>query len=102
MRKPLIIAIESPAETLRERTQWKHNNLFMVSCIWGKRAWPIYWVFLDKRGVSNFQEQKDLFNPVLSLLKDYDLVVVGDREFHSVELASCLQQKNVGFALRQK
>ena len=94
VEQPLIIAID--------RTQWNHNNLFMVSCIWGKRAWPIYWVFLDKRGASNFQEQKDLLDPVFSLLKDYDLVVIGDREFHSVELANWLHQKNVGFALRQK
>jgi len=31
-----------------DRTQWKQNNLFMVSVIWEKRAWPIYWQFLDK------------------------------------------------------
>jgi hypothetical protein len=27
-----------------DRTQWKQNNLFVVSVIWDKRAWPIYWL----------------------------------------------------------
>jgi hypothetical protein len=39
---------------------------------------------------------------VLRLLKGYELVVVGDREIRSVELAYWLKQKKVYFALRQK
>jgi hypothetical protein len=26
-----------------DRTQWKENNVLMVSVIYQKRAWPIYW-----------------------------------------------------------
>ncbi|MCT7953463.1 IS4 family transposase [Ancylothrix sp. C2] len=85
-----------------ERTQWKGYNLFMVSVIWAKRAWPIYWNFLDKRGCSNLSEQQALLRPVIRILKGYDYVVVGDREFHSVELAAWLQNQGVAFALRQK
>jgi hypothetical protein len=36
------------------------------------------------------------------LLKSYEIVVIGDREFRSVELAYWLKQKKVYFALRQK
>ena len=36
------------------RTQWKSNNIFMVSVIWKKRALPIYWLLLSKSGSSNF------------------------------------------------
>ncbi len=90
----LIVAID--------RTQWKQNNLFMASVIWEKRAWPIYWQFLDKRGSSNLAEQKALLRPVLRLLRNYEIVVLGDREFRSVELASWLDKRNVYFALRQK
>jgi hypothetical protein len=90
----LIVAID--------RTQWKQNNLFMASVIWEKRAWPIYWQFLDKRGSSNLAEQKALLRPVLRLLRNYEIGVLGDREFRSVELASWLDKRNVYFALRQK
>lgn len=85
-----------------DRTQWKDYNLFVVSVIWAKRAWPIYWNFLDKRGCSNLTEQQALLRPVIRMLKSYNYVVVGDREFHSVELAKWLQSKNVAFAFRQK
>lgn len=36
-----------------DRTQWKQNNLFVVSIIWDKRAWPIYWQFMEHSGSSN-------------------------------------------------
>ncbi len=85
-----------------DRTQWKANNLFVVSVIWHKRAWPIYWQFLEHRGSSNLAQQQALLRPVLRLLKAYEIVVVGDREFRSVELAYWLKHKKVYFALRQK
>jgi hypothetical protein len=74
----------------------------MASVIWEKRAIPIYWQFLNKQGSSNLAQQKALLRPVLRLLKAYEVVVVGDREFRSVELANWLQEKKVYFALRQK
>jgi hypothetical protein len=73
-----------------DRTQWKNYNLFVVSVIWSKRAWPIYWNFLDKRGCSNLSEQQALLRPVIRMLKSYDYVIFGDREFHSVELGQWL------------
>ncbi len=85
-----------------DRTQWKQNNLFVVSVIWEKRAWPIYWQFIEPAGSSNLAQQQALLRPVLRLLKSYEIVIVGDREFRSVELAYWLKQKKVYFALRQK
>ncbi|HBL14049.1 MAG TPA: hypothetical protein DD379_22185 [Cyanobacteria bacterium UBA11162] len=74
----------------------------MVSVIWKKRAFPLYWQFLEKAGSSNLTEQIAVLRPVLKLLKDYEVVVIGDREFRSVELAYWLKKKKVGFALRLK
>jgi hypothetical protein len=85
-----------------DRTQWKDKNLFVVAAIFERRAFPIYWQFLDKRGASNLAEQQALLRPVFKLLKKYELVVLGDREFHSVELANWLIQKKVSFVFRQK
>ncbi len=39
-----------------DRTQWRTNNLLMVSVIWSKRAWPVYWQFIPKKGSSNLDQ----------------------------------------------
>ena len=64
-----------------DRTQWKNNNVFVIAVIYKKRALPIYWLVLKKKGSTNLMEQKALIKPVLRLLKKYKLVVIGDREF---------------------
>ena len=85
-----------------DRTQWKENNVLMVSVIYQKRAWPIYWCLLEKNGCSNLSEQQKVLRPVIRLLKKYKLVIIGDREFHSVELAHSVHKQNHSFAFRQK
>jgi fumarate reductase subunit C len=85
-----------------DRTQWKDKNLFLVAVIFERRALPIYWQFLEKLGASNLVEQQALLRPVLKLLKKYELVVLGDREFHSVTLAAWLKHQKVYFVFRQK
>lgn len=39
---------------------------------------------------------------MLRLFKGYRLLLLGDREFHSVKLANWLQSKEIDFVLRQK
>ena len=85
-----------------DRTQWQENNLLMVTVIYKKRALPVYWKFLEKKGSSNLSEQIAVIRPVLRLLKHYEIIVIGDREFRNVELAYCLKTKKVKFAFRQK
>jgi len=85
-----------------DRTQWKENNVLMVSAIHQKRAFLIFWTLLDKNGACNLGEQKQLLRPVILLLKKYKLVVTADREFHSIELAQWLHRQHLGFVLRQK
>jgi Transposase DDE domain len=87
-------------ELVIDRTQWQDRNLIMVSLVHGKRAIPIYWRLLDKQGASNLDEQKAVLAPVLRLLRGYRIVLLGDREFHSVALAEwCLKQR-ISFVLR--
>lgn len=58
---------------------------------------------LDHTGSSNVETQKALLSRVLPLLKEYQTVVLGDREFCSVELAKGLNgQKQTYFCLRLK
>lgn len=83
-----------------DRTQWGYFNVMMVSLIWDKRAMPIYWELLPKLGSSNLEEQKAALRPVLPLFKDYKVIVLGDREFCSVDLGSWLRTEGVYFCLR--
>lgn len=83
-----------------DRTQWKTNNISMVSVIWKKRALPIYWLLLSKKGSSNFYEQVATIRPVLRLLKDYKLVIIGDREYRSTAFAIWLAKNKIDFILR--
>jgi len=90
----LIIALD--------RTHWKEYNVLMVTAIYQKRAFPIFWTLLDKQGASNLAEQQQVLRPVIRLLKKYKLVIIGDREFHSIELAQWLHRQHLSFVLRQK
>lgn len=85
-----------------DRTNWNCTNLFVVSVIWDKRAFPIYFELLPKLGSSNIAEQQNLLSKVIPLFKDYKVCVLGDREFCSVKLAKYLQNLSVYFCLRLK
>jgi hypothetical protein len=50
----------------------------------------------------NLREQKELIRPVIQVFKGYRILVLGDREFHSVKLANWLDSKGIDFVLRQK
>jgi Transposase DDE domain len=85
-----------------DRTKWIANNLMMVSIIYKQRTIPIYFELLPQLGNSNLEQQKNVFNQVLPILKSYKIVVLGDREFCSVKLANWLSEQNVDFCLRLK
>ncbi len=89
----LIITQQFPQDSsliiVLDRTQWQDKNIFMISVlILHNHAFPIYWNILEKKGASNLKEQKALIKPVLKLLRQHHIILIGDREFHSVELAS--------------
>ena len=92
--KELIVALD--------RTQWESNNVLMVSAIYHRRALPIFWELLNKDGASSLTEQQKVLRPVIRLLSRYKLVIIGDREFHSIELAQGLQRQHLSFVFRQK
>lgn len=85
-----------------DRTKWGCINLLMISLIWDKRAYPLYWELLPKQGNSNFEAQTAAISKVLPLLKEYKIVVLGDREFCSVKLGTWLAEQQVYLCLRLK
>jgi len=68
-----------------DRSQWGGINLLMVSLIWQGTAIPLYWNLLPKLGNSNFREQTTALQQVFPLLTEYKVIVLGDREFCSVD-----------------
>lgn len=91
----LLIAID--------RTRWGLINLLMVSLIVNRRAIPIYFELLDHVGNSDLETQTAILSRVLPVLKGYRKVILGDREFCSVDLAKWLQeQEKTYFCLRLK
>jgi len=85
-----------------DRTSWSYINLFMVSVVWDKRSFPIYFELLPKLGSSNFAEQTRILSQVLPLFENYRTCVLGDREFCSVKLANWLIERKIYFCLRLK
>ena len=85
-----------------DRSQWGCINLFTIALIWQKRAIPLYWCLLPKLGNSNLQEQTLALQQILPLFKEYKVIVLGDREFCSVDLGNWLKTMGVSFCLRLK
>lgn len=96
----------APSEVLYiaiARTQWDLINLIVVSLIYDKRAIPIYFEVLPNLGNTNAEKQVEVLSQVLPLLSNYKKVVLGDREFCSVDLAQWLKsQAQTYFCLRLK
>lgn len=85
-----------------DRTIWERKNLIMISLIYDQRAIPIYFEFLSKQGSSNLTEQVSLISKVLPLFKDYQILILGEREFCSVKLANWLREQKVQFCISIK
>jgi len=91
-----------PIYLVIDRTSWERQNLIMISVIYDSRAIPVYFELLPKLGSSNFAKQKRVFSQVLPLFKKSQIIVLGDREFCSVQLANWLRAAAVKFCLRLK
>ena len=83
-----------------DRSQWGCINLFMVSLIWERRAIPLYWSLLPKLGSSNFESQTTNLQQVLPLFSSDKVIVLGDREFCSVDARKLAEVKGCVFLLK--
>lgn len=109
---PVLLPLKS-ITLIIDRTSWTrlgiHLNLFLGSVAFNGRSFPIFWLFLLKRGCSSLAEQQELLTPVLAALAAHPLLstlpvtVVADREFCSPLLADWLRtQWGVHFDIRVK
>lgn len=98
-----LAQIFKPGETVYvviDRTDWKMNNLLVVSVVFGKYALPLYYKSLPRLGNSHLNYQKQVLRMVKGVVEPYQVVVLGDREFCSVKLAKWLQEQGFGYCLR--
>jgi hypothetical protein len=72
----------------------------MVSFVSQNRAIPLYWTWLDNQGQSSLRDQQKLWQPVFQRLKNRRFVLLGDREFHRIELAAWCVEKKGSFGFR--
>ncbi|MFN7865127.1 MAG: hypothetical protein ACK5N2_01870 [bacterium] len=86
LKQPERFTIKGLVYIAIDRTSWGAINILMVSWIYDKRAMPIYWEILDKKGSSNLEEQQRVLGKILTVLSGHKIVVLGDREFCSVSL----------------
>ena len=63
-----------------DRTRWANVNILMISVLYHKRAIPIYFELLDKKGNSNIKEQTAALSLVMPLFKNYHKIVLVECE----------------------
>ena len=86
-----------------DRSQWREINLLMFSMVYNQRAIPVYFSLLSKKGNSSLEQQKQVLEPAIKLLKESKITVLGDREFCGVELGKWLsEEQQVYISLRLK
>jgi hypothetical protein len=85
-----------------DRTSWGPINLLTISLVWQRRGILLWCEALNKCGSSSYKEQVDTLGKVLPALSGYTVVVLGDREFCSVQLGQWLGKVGAYFCLRLK
>jgi hypothetical protein len=68
----------------------------------GQKSDSSYFELLPKKGNSNFPQEKAAFTQILPMIRNYRIVILGDREFCSVILGNWLDEQKVNFCLRLK
>ncbi|MDJ0731234.1 MAG: hypothetical protein QNJ33_14705 [Crocosphaera sp.] len=96
------LAAYLPIPILYQSRRKKIQRFLVEPCL----SLVLFWFPLIK--LINVKEQIALIRPVLKLLSDYELLILGDREFHGVELSYWLKKRNrtakkpIYFAFRER
>jgi hypothetical protein len=87
-----------------DRTQVnEHLNVLMVSVYYRKRAIPLLWKVLTHKGNSTFKERNAVLAHLEALLPaGCTVLMLGDREFGSVDMMRSIRLKGWDFCLRVK
>ena len=87
-------------------TSWKRGEKwhhYLVICvIYQGIAIPIYWVDLQKHGISNIKERKYLMKRVFRSFNLRNKILIADREYIGISWFKYLTDNELGFVIRLK
>jgi len=87
-------------------TSWKRGKKwyhYLVLCvIYQGVAIPIYWVNLQKHGISNIKERKQLLKRAFRSFNLKDKTLIADREYIGIDWFKFLIDNKLGFIIRLK
>jgi len=87
-------------------TSWefgtKKIHLITLAVVIGRVSIPICWEELDKKGISNYEERKSLFERACKWYDLEGMVLLADREYIGREWFKYLVNKGLGFVIRAK
>jgi len=97
-RKPKYLALDG--------TSWEYGvkkiHLLTLSVVINGVSIPIWWMELDKKGTSNFEERKQLMDKALSLYNLQGMILLADREYIGEQWFKYLKNKKLEFVIRLK
>ena len=87
-------------------TSWKRgsrwHHYLTLSVVYQKVSIPIYWVNLQKHGISNIEERIDLMRRVLRTFDLSGKTLLADREYIGIEWFKFLLANDLDFIIRLK
>ena len=89
---------------LLDGTSWKQGQRwyhYLTLCVvYQGVAIPIFWLNLNKRGTSNFQERKKLLRKAGRHFQLTDKILLADREYLGIEWFKLLKASGIHFVIR--
>lgn len=90
-----------------DRTAWKIRssfiNILFLSVKVGERAIPVFWNFIEKKGNSKVEVQKEILERFIKEFGEESIeLVLGDREFTGSEWIQYLMNKGIAYCIRVK
>lgn len=85
---------------------WEHGSkkvhLLVLSILVGEVSVPIWWIELDKKGKSSYEERKRLMDKACSLFDLKGKILLADREYDGRKWFNYLKKKGLEFIIRLK
>ena len=102
-----LLSIEKPFVISVDRTDWYLGetplNILMLSLVYKQIAFPLRWIVLEKKGLSNTEERIELLERYLKIFsKDSICFVTADREFIGRDWFRYLKRKSIPFRIRTR
>jgi hypothetical protein len=102
-----LMNLKPPFVLCLDRTEWQFGkrwlNVLMISVATDSVSIPLLWLVLEKKGCSNFEERKQLFEEYLKAFGSESIkYLCADREFADKAFLKYLGEEQIDFRIRLK